>query len=114
MTKWVRVRSEVIGIIANSVRTLFGVGIASVIPGIDPSHGLDLGGAMAISRAAILLKGPWDGGNLNSGWGQTIAGILLVEDFAAIVMLTVLAGLATTGTARLVDAGLFAAELAIF
>ncbi len=116
---WRRIQSIgfrvlVIGVIEISLLTLLGVWIASMAPGIDPSHGLYLGGAMAISSSAILLKGLRDGGNLNSGWGQTIVGILLVEDFAAVILLTVLAGLATTGTASLTDAGILAGKLAIF
>ena len=107
-------RVLVIGVTEISLLTLLGVWIASILPGIDPSHGLYLGGAMAISSSAILLKGLRDGGNLNSGWGQTIVGILLVEDFAAVILLTVLAGLATTGTASLADAGILAGKLAIF
>ena len=107
-------RVLVIGVVEISVLTLFGVWLASILPGIDPSHGLYLGGAMAISSSAILLKGLRDGGNLNSNWGQTIVGILLVEDFAAVILLTVLAGLATTGTASLADAGILAGKLAIF
>ena len=107
-------RVLIIGVTEISLLTLLGVWIASVLPGIDPSHGLYLGGAMAISSSAILLKGLRDGGNLNSSWGQTIVGILLVEDFAAVILLTVLAGLATTGTASLADAGLLAGKLAIF
>ena len=107
-------RVLIIGVTEISLLTLLGVWIASVLPGIDPSHGLYLGGAMAISSSAILLKGLRDGGNLNSSWGQTIVGILLVEDFAAVILLTVLAGLATTGTANLADAGILAGKLAIF
>ena len=107
-------RVLIIGVIEISLLTLLGVWIASIVPGIDPSHGLYLGGAMAISSSAILLKGLRDGGNLNSSWGQTIVGILLVEDFAAVILLTVLAGLATTGTASLADAGILAGKLAIF
>ena len=116
---WRRIQSIgfrvlVIGVIEISLLTLLGVWIASILPGIDASHGLYLGGAMAISSSAILLKGLRDGGNLNSVWGQTIVGILLVEDFAAVILLTVLAGLATTGTASLADAGILAGKLAIF
>lgn len=116
---WRRIRNIgfrvlVIGVVEISVLTLFGVWIASVLPGIDASHGLYLGGALAISSSAILLKGLRDGGNLNASWGQTIVGILLVEDFAAVILLTVLAGLATTGTASLADAGILAGKLAIF
>ena len=107
-------RVLIIGVTEISVLTLFGVWLASVLPGIDPSHGLYLGGAIAISSSAILLKGLRDSGNLNSSWGQTVVGILLVEDFAAVILLTILAGLATTGTASLADAGLLAGKLAIF
>lgn len=116
---WRRIRSIggrvlVIGVIEISVLTLFGVWVASYIPGINPAHGLYLGGAIAISSSAILLKSLRDSGNLSSSWGQTIVGILLVEDFAAVILLTVLAGLATTGTASLADAGILAAKLGIF
>ena len=116
---WRRIRSIgfqvlVIGVVEISVLTLFGVWIASVLPGFDGIHGLYLGGAIAISSSAILLKGLRDGGNLNSGWGRTIVGILLVEDFAAVILLTVLAGLATTGSASIADAGWLVAKLGVF
>ena len=116
---WRRIRNIgfpvlVIGVVEISVLTLFGVWTASIFPGIDSSHGLYLGGAIAISSSAILLKGLRDGGNLNSRWGQTIVGILLVEDFAAVILLTVLSGLATTGTASLADAGLLVLKLSLF
>ena len=116
---WRRIRSIgfqvlVIGVVEISVLTLFGVWIASTLPGLDGSHGLYLGGAIAISSSAILLKGLRDGGNLGSSWGRTIVGILLVEDFAAVILLTVLAVLATTGSASLADAGWLVAKLGIF
>ena len=116
---WRRIRSIgfqvlVIGVVEISVLTLFGVWIASILPGVDGIHGLYLGGAIAISSSAILLKGLRDGGDLNSSWGRTIVGILLVEDFAAVILLTVLAGLATTGSASLADAGWLVAKLSVF
>ena len=116
---WRRIRSIgfqvlVIGVVEISVLTLFGVWVASILPGIGGSYGLYLGGAIAISSSAILLKGLRDGGNLRSRWGETIVGILLVEDFAAVILLTVLAGLATTGSASLADAGWLVAKLGIF
>ncbi len=108
------VRVLVIGVIEISVLTLLGIWVASILPGLDASHGLYLGGAMAISSSAILLKSLRDSGNLNSSWGRTIVGILLVEDFAAVILLTVLAGMATTGAASLADAGVLAAKLGVF
>lgn len=107
-------RVLVIGVIEISALTFLGMLIASHWLGITGASSLYLGGAMAISSSAILLKGLRDSGNLRSGWGQTIVGILLVEDFAAVILLTVLAGIATTGYASLGDVGWLAAKLAIF
>ena len=116
---WRRIRGIgiqvlVIGVVEISVLTLLGIWVASILPGIDASLAPYLGGALAISSSAILLKGLRDGGNLNSRWGQTIVGILLVEDFAAVILMTVLAGLATTGAASLTEAGFLVLKLGIF
>ena len=107
-------RVLVIGVIEISGLTFLGMLIASHWLGITGASSLYLGGAMAISSSAILLKGLRDSGNLRSGWGQTVVGILLVEDFAAVILLTVLAGVATTGSASLGDVGWLVAKLAIF
>ena len=116
---WRRIREVgflvlVIGVVEITTLTLLGVLIANKMLGISGHGGLYLGGAMAISSSAILLKGLRDGGNLRTGWGQTIVGILLVEDFAAVVLLTLLAGLATTGSTDLAGVGWLIAKLAIF
>ncbi len=116
---WRRIREIgllvlVIGIVEITTLTLLGVLIANKVLGITGASGLYLGGAMAISSSAILLKGLRDSGNLRSGWGQTIVGILLVEDFAAVILLTLLAGIATTGSADLGDITWLVAKLAIF
>ena len=94
---WRRIRGIgiqvlVIGVVEISVLTLLGIWVVSILPGIDASLAPYLGGALAISSSAILLKGLRDGGNLNARWGQTIVGILLVEDFAAVILKTVLGG----------------------
>lgn len=107
-------RVLVIGAVEISGLTFLGVLIADKLLGISGASSLYLGGAMAISSSAILLKGLRDSGNLRSGWGQTIVGILLVEDFAAVVLLTLLAGLATTGSTNLSDVGWLVAKLGIF
>ena len=72
---WRRIRSVgfrvlVIGVVEISTLTLFGIWLAGALPGIDDSHGLYLGGAIAISSSAILLKGLRDGGNLRSRLGS--------------------------------------------
>lgn len=116
---WRRIRSIgfqvlAIGVVEISTMILFGVWIAGILPGLDDSHGIYLGGALAISSSAILLKSLRDGANLNTGWGRTIVGILLVEDFAAVILLTIFAWLATTGTASMADALWLAAKLGLF
>ena len=116
---WRRIREIgflvlVIGVVEITTLTLLGVLVADRMLGISGASGLYLGGAMAISSSAILLKGLRDTGNLRSNWGQTIVGILLVEDFAAVILLTLLAGIATTGSADLADVGWLVGKLAIF
>lgn len=116
---WRRIREIgllvlVVGIVEITTLTLLGVLIANKVLGISGASGLYLGGAMAISSSAILLKGLRDSGNLRSSWGQTIVGILLVEDFAAVILLTLLAGIATTGSADLGAVSWLVAKLAIF
>ena len=116
---WRRIREIglrvlVIGVVEISTLTYLGVLISDKVLGISGANALYLGGAMAISSSAILLKGLRDSGNLRAGWGQTIVGILLVEDFAAVILLTLLAGLATTGSTDLADVGWLAAKLGIF
>jgi CPA2 family monovalent cation:H+ antiporter-2 len=73
-----------------------------------------LGAALSISSSAILVKVLQDTGRLTSVSGRLIVGILVVEDFAAVLLLTILSGIATTGTAGLSDVGLLVAKLAIF
>ncbi len=116
---WRRIREIgllvlIIGVVEITTLTLLGMLVADKLLGISGASGLYLGGAMAISSSAILLKGLRDSGNLRSGWGQTIVGILLVEDFAAVVLLTLLAGIATTGSADLGAISWLVAKLAIF
>ena len=116
---WRRIREIglrvlVIGVVEISTLTYLGTLIADKMLGISGASALYLGGAMAISSSAILLKGLRDSGNLRSGWGQTVVGILLVEDFAAVILLTLLAGAATTGSTDLVDVGWLAVKLGIF
>lgn len=55
-----------------------------------------------------------DTGQLTSPAGSVIIGILVVEDFAAVILLTLLSGLATTGTAGAGEVGALVLKLAIF
>ncbi len=73
-----------------------------------------LGAAMAISSSAVLVKVLRDTGKLYETSGRLIVGVLVVEDFAAVVLLSVLSGIATSGTASARDVGLLLGKLGIF
>ena len=73
-----------------------------------------LGSAMAISSSAILIKVLSDAGQLGSRVGRLIIGILVVEDFVAVILLTLLSGVAATESASAADIGWLVAKLAIF
>ncbi len=116
---WRRIRNIglrvlVIGVVEISALTMLGALISDKLLGISGASSLYLGGAMAISSSAILLKWLRDNGNIRSRWGQTVVGILLVEDFAAVILLTVLSGVATTGSADWGGVGWLVGKLAIF
>ncbi len=95
--------------------TMFALGYAiGQLLGWTRLEGIFLGAALSISSSAILIKMLRDTGTLHDSHGRTIVGILVVEDFVAVVLLTVLSGVATTGGAELGDVGLLAAKLAVF
>ena len=73
-----------------------------------------LGSALSISSSAILVKVLRDSGRLMTSSGRLIVGILVVEDFAAVILLTLLSGVASTGTAGVEDLGRLVMKLAIF
>ena len=64
-----------------------------------------LGAAMSISNSAMLVKVLRDAGQLRTDVGRIVVGIPVVEDFVAVIFLTLLSGIATTGTAELRDIG---------
>jgi len=82
--------------------------------GWTPTEAIFLGAAMSISSSAVLAKVLRDTGRLHTTSGRLIVGILVVEDFAAVVLLTLLSAVATTGTASLGDIGFLAGKLALF
>lgn len=73
-----------------------------------------LGAALSISSSAILAKVLRDMGKLQTIPGRLIVGILVLEDFVAVVLLTLLSGIATTSTAGIGDIGSLVMKLAIF
>jgi CPA2 family monovalent cation:H+ antiporter-2 len=73
-----------------------------------------LGSALSISSSAVLAKLLRDSGQLSTRRGQLIVGILVIEDFAGVVLLSVLSGLGTTGASDAGDVSLLAGRLAVF
>ena len=73
-----------------------------------------LASAMSISSSAILMTMLRESGQLLETRGRLIIGILVVEDFAAVVLLSVLAGIASTGQADIAGIGPVVVKLAAF
>lgn len=115
---WHRIRQLglkviVIGVVEMATMFALGFELAHWL-GWSPVERIFLGAALSISSSAILIKMLRDTGSLFEIRGQLIVGILLVEDFVAVILLTVLAGVATTGATNLADIGTLAVKLAIF
>ena len=82
--------------------------------GWNGTEAIFLGATMAISSSAILIKVLSDAGQLHGRRGRLIIGLLLVEDFAAVLLLAVLSGVATTGAGTIGDIGWLVGKLALF
>jgi CPA2 family monovalent cation:H+ antiporter-2 len=103
----------IIGVVEILTMFLLGYGLGRVL-GWSPMNSLFLGAALHISSSAIITKILRDLGKLSLPSSRLIIGILVVEDFAAVIIITVLSGLATTGTADLGDIGFLVLKLVIF
>ena len=115
---WHRIRQVglkviVIGLVEMATMFAIGYELAHWL-GWTQTERIFLGAALSISSSAILIKMLRDTGSLHQLRGQFIVGILLVEDFVAVILLTVLAGLATTEGATLGNIGALAMRLTIF
>ena len=115
---WHRIRQlgfrvVVIGMVEMATMFVLGYELAYWL-GWTQTERIFLGAALSISSSAILIKMLRDTGSLFEIRGQLIVGILLVEDFVAVILLTVLAGLSTTDSASLGDIGLLALRLGVF
>lgn len=115
---WRRIRQVGLGVLViGSLEILIMISLGYWIGrllGWTTQEAIFLGAALSISSSAILIKVLQDTGKLNTLSGRLIVGILVVEDFAAVVLLTMLSGIASTGTANLSDVGLLVMKLAIF
>ena len=115
---WRRIREvggRVIFIAAVEMATMFALGfeIANLL-GWSDIDAVFLGSAMCISSSAILMTMLRESGQLLEIRGRLIVGILVVEDFAAVVLLTVLTGVATTGGTDMGGIGVIVVNLTAF
>ena len=115
---WTRIRQVglrvvIIGAIEITVMITLGYEVGRLLGWSGPES-LFLGCAMSISSSAVLAQVLRDQGRLQTGPGRLIVGILVVEDFAAVLLLAVLSAVATSGTATAADAGLLVGKLLLF
>ena len=87
----VGLRVVVIGALEISLMITLGYELGNLL-GWSGTDSIFLGAALSISSTAILYKMLSDSGQLGSVRGRIIVGILVIEDLAAVVMLTVLSG----------------------
>ena len=73
-----------------------------------------LGAAISISSSAIILKMLRDTGALFSTHGRLIVGILVVEDFSAVILLSILSGVPSAEALQLSDLGPLVGKLLLF
>ena len=115
---WRRIRQVGFGVLvigALEILTMISLGYwVGWLLGWTTQESIFLGAALSISSSAILVKVLRDTGRLTSTSGRLIVGILVVEDFAAVILLTLLSGIATTGTAELGDVIFLVMKLALF
>lgn len=116
---WQRIRQIglqviIIGFVEMTTMFALGYAIGHQLLGWTRLEGIFLGAAMSISSSAILVKTLRDTRTLFDPRGRIIVGVLVVEDFVAVVLLTVLAGVSTTGSTDLGDIGLLVLKLVIF
>lgn len=115
---WKRLRSVgvrviLIGVLEISLMMSLGYEVGTLL-GWTGTESVFLGAALSISSTAILYKMLKDTGQLHHAHGRIIVGILVVEDLAAVVLLTVLSGVATSGEVAPVAVGSLILKLVLF
>ena len=115
---WQRIRQVgtqviFIGLVEMTIMFALGYEIGALL-GWTAVESVFLGGALCISSSAILFKMLRDTGNLFAPRGRIIVGILVVEDFVAVILLTLLSGVAITGSTDPASVGLLVVKLLIF
>jgi CPA2 family monovalent cation:H+ antiporter-2 len=115
---WERLRGigpKVILIGAMEVTFMVAVGYQiGTLLGWTSTEAIFLGSALAISSSAILMKTLQDEGDLHKRHGRMVVGLLVVEDFAAVLLLTVLSAVSAVGGVGPEDFGALMLKLALF
>ncbi|MBM3958432.1 MAG: hypothetical protein FJ314_01485 [SAR202 cluster bacterium] len=100
---------------ALQVLIVFAIGYqAGLLLGWSTVTALFLGAALSISSTAVIIKVLEEQRRLNEPASRAVIGILVFEDFAAIVMIAVLSGVGTSGTVPLDSIGPVLLKLAGF
>lgn len=115
---WQRIRRVgtrviIIALVEMTIMFVLGYEVGTLL-GWSGIESVFLGTALSISSSAILVKMLRDTGSLFATRGRLIVGILVVEDFAAVILLTVLSGVASTGSTDAGAIGFLAVKLVIF
>ena len=115
---WSRIREVgarviLIAVVEMAIMFALGFEIANLL-GWSTTEAVFLASAMCISSSAILMTMLRGAGQLRATRGRLIVGILVVEDFAAVILLTMLAGIASTGQADLGGLGPLVVKLGVF
>ena len=102
---WRRIRQLGLRVILiGTIEIIFMIALGyeiATLMGWSGTEAIFLGAALSISSSAIIVKVLRDTGMLHERHGRLIVGILVVEDFAAVILLSLLSGVATSGTANL-------------
>ena len=109
----VGLRVVLIGVIEISLMVIIGYQVGKWL-GWSANDALFLGAAVSISSSAVIVKMLNDTGDLKTIRGRLVVGILVVEDFAAVVLLSALTGIATTGASSPVDVAGIIGKLVLF
>ncbi len=115
---WERIRRVgfrviVIGAVEISVMMSLGYFLGRVL-GWTPTTSVYLGAALAFSSSAVLVQILRENGQLMTLRGQLVVGVLVVEDFVAVVLLAVFAGYANQEAGAAVDVWSIVIKMAIF
>lgn len=115
---WERIRKVgfrvvVIGAIEITTMIALGYFIGRAL-GWTSTTAIYLGAALAFSSSAVLVGMLRTNGQLMSLRGQLVVGVLVVEDFAAVVLLAVFAGYASQDSAGTVQVWPIVVKMAVF